>query len=205
MKLYATPLSHFSRKVRILLDGLGLEYKLIDVGDVSQISDEAFANNPNMNVPVLLDEEHWLLESDYIAAYVVRKHDIADRFAVLTTNPDQLNARALMNGAMERDVTRLLAARTGVPIDEYAFFDKAQSVIVGCLTWLESNTVIFNSEQPGYLEFHLVCMLDHLQYYNSVPLEYPKLREIMERANMLDYVRASAPGASNKRAGGTNS
>ena len=82
MKLFATPKSHFSRKVRLLLDHLELTYELVDVGDVSSAESSLFDGNPALGVPVLEDGEVWMLESDHIAFYLVRTYDPGDRFNI---------------------------------------------------------------------------------------------------------------------------
>ena len=78
---------------------------------------------------------------------------------------------------------------------EYGFFTKAQRVISESLTWLESNSAVFNCQKPGYLEFHLVCMADHLRHYNDVALNYPSLFEIVAHTSELEFALASAPAA----------
>ena len=72
IKLFGTPLSHFSRKVRILMDLYSISYDFVDVGNVAEVDKSVFGNNPLMKVPVLVDENEWVLNSDHIATYVVR-------------------------------------------------------------------------------------------------------------------------------------
>src|SRR5688572_19364517 len=100
MKLYFTPRSHFSRKVRILVDAWKLEVELLDVGNVASMGSEAFGPNPLMKVPTLVDGSSSIIDSDHIAQYLVRRHDPQDAFGVLTNDVELLNARAIMNGVM---------------------------------------------------------------------------------------------------------
>jgi len=76
MKLYFTPRSHFSRKVRILLHAWKLEVELIDVGNVGATSSHAFGPNPLMKVPTLLDGGPSIFDSDHIAQYL---YDLVER------------------------------------------------------------------------------------------------------------------------------
>lgn len=193
MKLYATPLSHFSRKVRILLDLYKIPYEFTDIGNVASSDTVAFASNPLMKVPVLLDGEAWLIESDHIASYLVNKTDSEDRYSVLTKDISQLNMRALMNGIMTEEVKILLARRTGVPTDQYPFFDKALKSIKDGFSWLEQNHSRFNSANPKYLDFHLVCLWDHIAYYDLVPLNYSRLSEHVSRVSENPIVMQTAP------------
>lgn len=193
MKLYATPISHFSRKVRLLLDLYGVEYEFIDVGNVAEGDVETFGGNPLMKVPVLIDGDQWLIESDSIASYIVRKFDPSDRYNVNTQDVRHLNARAVLNGIMSEEVKVILSRRTGVPTEQYRFFDDALEAIQNGLDWLESNAELFDADRPGYLEFHLVCAWEHIGYYDLVPLKQTHLRRIVHRVLENDVIRRTSP------------
>ncbi len=193
MKLYATPISHFSRKVRLLLDLYGIEYEFIDVGNVAEGDVATFGGNPLMKVPVLIDRDKWLIESDHIASYIVRKFDPSDRYEVGTRDIRRLNARAVLNGIMAEEVKVVLGRRTGVPTERYRFFDDALETIQSGLDWLESKAELFNTGRPGYLEFHLVCAWEHIGYYDLVPLERLRLRRIVDDILEDDVIRRTSP------------
>ena len=194
MKLYATPLSHFSRKIRLLLDHYAQAYEVIDVGNVAEGAKAKFADNPLMRVPVLVDQGEWLIESDHIAAYLARKLDPRDAFEVHTTDPASLNIRAVLNGIMLEEVKVILAKRTQVPVEQYAFFDKALEAMREGLAWLETKAAAFTPDAPKYREFHLVCLWDHLEYYGLLPLEpYGRLREVAAQVSSREKVKRSAP------------
>lgn len=193
MKLYATKLSHFSRKVRLLLDHYGLQYEFSDIGNVADADAKIFNGNPLMSVPVLVDGGQWLIDSDNIAAYIVRKHDPGDIYGVLTECPQTLNARAVLNGIMSNEVKLILAQRTGVDTDPLVYFQKAESSIKNGLTWLEERADLFSVEQPGYIEFHLIALWDHLNYYEIAELAYPRLGAIAKELGSRDDIHKSAP------------
>ena len=194
MKLYATPRSHFSRKVRLLLDHMGLAYEMVDVGDVSEVDVERFHGNPAMGVPVLEDGEIWMLESDHIASYLVRTYQPADNYGVLTESIDLLNARAVMNNAMGNEVKLILAERGGLDPGPHRYFQKAKMAIEHGLAWLESRSTLFRSEEPGYAEFHLLSLWDHLELYKLVELDYPALRELADTLSRSPTFQKSRPG-----------
>lgn len=125
MKLYFTPRSHFARKVRILLELYAIDYEQVDIGNVADSDKKNFNDNPLMKVPVLLDGEQSIIDSDNIAQYIVKKYDKSDRYEVFTESIFDLNARAILNGIMSEEVKVILAERTYVPIEQYPFFDKA--------------------------------------------------------------------------------
>ena len=167
MKLYYTPKSHFARKVRILLNAWGVDVELIDVGNVGD--SESFGGNPLMKVPTLAIGDEWVIGSDHIAQYLVGKYDSEDTYSVLSTDTDALNAREVLNGIMSTEVEILLAQRSGIETSQYSRFDKMFDSITSSLDWLEQNATLF-SEKPNYLNFHLVCMWDHLELYTTVDL-----------------------------------
>jgi len=192
MKLFYTPRSHFSRKVRILLDAWSVPATLVDVGNVADRSAAVFGANPLMRVPTWVDGDTWLIDSDHIARYLARRHDPEDTFGVLTEDVSQLNLRAVMNGVMASEVELILARRTGIDTEVLPRFDKIKSAITQGLEWLEAHAAFF-PEQPSYAGFHLVCLWDHLLLYDLVPLEHPRLQAVASRISSLPFVARSAP------------
>ncbi|MGJ8662510.1 MAG: glutathione S-transferase family protein [Marinicella sp.] len=192
MKLHYTPKSHFARKDRILMDALALDIELIDAGNVAASSPELFAHNPMMKVPTLVDGDQLIFESDHIAAYLIRKFDPEDRFNVLTTDSNQLNIRAVLNGVMTAEVELIMAKRTGIDTQKYTRFDKFRATVNQGLEWLEKHAELI-SDQPTYNGFHLVCLWDHLIMYEMFDLSHKKLKVMVSKLSELDYVKASSP------------
>lgn len=192
MKLFYTPRSHFSRKVRILAAFLDLDLDLLDVGNVADQQVNQFGPNPLMKVPTLQDGEITVMDSDHIAQYLVRKSGSLDRFQVFTQEVNQLNARAVMNGIMAAEVELILAMRTGLDIDGLARFSKLKASMHSGIEWLEANAGIF-PEQPTYLAFHLVSMWDHLKFYSIMPLDHCQLGELTRRFSQDPKIAATAP------------
>ena len=192
MKLHYTPRSHFSRKVRILLGALDVPCELVDAGNAADADPTMFGANPLMKVPTLLDGERVVYESDHIAAYLVRKLDPADRFGVLTSDMDTINARSVMNGVMAAEAELILAERTGMDTSAHRRFDKMRDAIRLGLEWLEARHALFQ-EQPDYLNFHLVSAWDHLVLYDLFRLEYPRLQMQAARFADIPYIVATKP------------
>lgn len=194
MKLYATPLSHFSRKVRLIFDFYSLPYESIDVGNVAEGGMEKFANNPLSQVPVLLDGENWLVDSDHIARYLVDKIGRGDALGVRSTDVLEGNVRALLNGIMAEEVKVILAKRMLVPIENYPYFDKSFEAIQRGLEWLNLNAPHLTGEPPRFSDLHFICLWDHLAYYGLVPLaEYKNLEAKARELSKLPWVAKSAP------------
>ena len=170
MKLYGTPRSHFARRARLLLDHLNADYEMVDVGNVATLDEAVFHKNPMMVVPVFEDGDVWLIDSDHICQYIARKLDPEDRFRTLSTDPSHLNMRAMMRGVMDHEVRILMARRLGGDTSGMAYFDKAKKVYEQGLKWVEDHKAEFNLAEPGDLEFHLVCMWQHLKYFSGFDL-----------------------------------
>lgn len=194
MELFYTPKSHFSRKVRILLAALKLEANLIDVGNVANSSEDIFGPNPLMKVPTLIDGEQMVLDSDYIAQYLVKKHDPKDQFKVLTTDVNELNLRAVMNGVMSAEVELILAKRTGIEVESLQRFNKIEEIINRGLEWLEFHAKLFPSKLT-YSSIHLCCMWEHLELYKVVSLNYQALTELVKELGEIKYIADTRPTA----------
>lgn len=192
MQLHYTPRSHFARKVRLLLAGLQVDVDLIDAGNAAEADPARFGGNPLMKVPTLVDGQQWVVESDHIAAYLVRKLDPADRFDVLTTDVDALNVRAVLNGVMSAEAELILAERTGLDTRAHRRFDKMRAGIDHGLAWLEDNHSLIPTA-PSYLTFHAIAMWDHLALYGMCERDCPRLRERISPCADIDFVAASKP------------
>ena len=193
MQLVYTPRSHFARKVRLLMDALGLRPELVDAGNAAGMDPAQFGPNPLMKVPTLVVGDQVVFESDHIAAWLVRRHDPGDRFAVLASDPDTLNARAVMNGVMGLEAELILAERTGLGTD-HPRFDKMRASLGQGLQWLEARAAMIG-EAPTYPGLHFVAMWDHLALYGLVPLDYPALRARRAACARWPFVDASTPPA----------
>ncbi|WP_372368736.1 glutathione S-transferase family protein [Candidatus Uabimicrobium sp. HlEnr_7] len=193
MKLYGTPLSHFSRKIRILLQELSVPFEFCDIGNVGENSD-IFCNNPLMKVPVLKDSEHTVFDSDNIARYIVNKYNSRDRFAVNCKTPSYTNALVITSGVMEAEVKIILAQRAGMEdIYRYLVFQKARKTIENGLKWLNGQEQLFDSKDFTYLDISVVCMWDHLQHYKLFDLDYPMLKTLSLNLNRMQSFSRSKP------------
>jgi glutathione S-transferase len=67
MKLHGTPLSHFTRKIRILLDELDVPFEMVWAPGVLADGTAAFGDNPLMRVPTLVDGAVTVIDSEHIA------------------------------------------------------------------------------------------------------------------------------------------
>lgn len=165
LQLIGTPLSHFTRKIRILLAELGVEYEFMRAPGVLAPEPTSYGGNPLMRVPALVTGGATLIESDHIARHLVRNHDPGDRLGVCSERVRDLNRLALANGVMANEVVLILARRGGLTdIDGVAYFRKLAAAIDHALAQLDADTEV-DAAGFDYGDIATICMWQHLQHY----------------------------------------
>ena len=71
--LYFSPNSPYARKVRIVLHELGLSYEE-EQPDLADLSPEYVKMNPNLRIPLLVEDGKPLFESNVIVDYLLQTH-----------------------------------------------------------------------------------------------------------------------------------
>ena len=194
MQLHGTPLSHFTRKIRILAAELAIPLELVPTQSVMATSPAAYGDNPLMRIPTLVDGETTLIESDHIARYLVGRFDAADRLGVRSERVDDLNRLAVTTGVMANEVVLILAKRGGLEdIESVVYFQKLMAAIDGGLAWLDPRV---EPDAPGfdYRDIALVCMWQHLAHYQLRPLDpYTRIAARIARLAGRPSVAPSTP------------
>jgi glutathione S-transferase len=197
-QLHGTPLSHFTRKIRILLAELGVAFDFVRAPGVLSTASASYGGNPLLRVPSLVDGGVTLIESDHIARYLVRKHDPADRLGVLRERVEDLNRLAVANGIMDSEVVLILAKRGGLAdLESVAYFRKLAIAIDAGLAWLDAHTDP-DAGAFDYGDVATISMWQHVQHYRMVPgLEgYPRLAARVARFAERPSVAGTTPEAS---------
>jgi glutathione S-transferase len=165
LRLYGTPLSHFTRKVRILLAELGVDFEFVRAPGVLAASTTTYGDNPLMRVPTLVHGDETVLDSDHIARYVVGRYDPSDRFGVRSDDVRDLNRLAVVNGIMANEVVLILAKRGGLAdIESVAYFRKLATAIDTGLAWLDDHTDP-DAARFDYGDIVTICMWQHVTHY----------------------------------------
>ncbi len=198
ISLYGTPLSHFTRKIRILLAELGVAFDFARVPSILSTSSASYGDNPLLRVPALLDAGVTLIESDHIARYLVGKHDPADRFRVRSERVEDSNRLAVANGIMSNEVVLILAKRGGLAdLEGVAYFAKLATAIDAGLAWLDDHT---NSDDAAfdYGDIAMICMWQHVEHYGMVRgLDgYPRVAARVARFAARASVAGTTPAVS---------
>lgn len=199
LQLIGTPLSHFTRKVRILLAELGVDHEFVRAPGVLAPTPDGYGGNPLMRVPTLIDRGAVVIDSDHIARYLVRRHDPADRFGVLSANPADLNRLAIVHGVMANEVVLILARRGGLAdLDGVAYFRKLFDAIDRGLAWLDADAGSVDPERFDYACVATICMWQHIVHYQLRPdLErHSRLAARVARFAERPSVAATTPAAS---------
>lgn len=198
LQIYGTPLSHFTRKVRILLTELGVDFDFVRTTSVLATTPDAYADNPLMRVPTLVDGGTTVIDSDHIARYVVARHDPEDRLGVRTPDADDANRLAVVNGIMSNEVVLILAKRGGVAdLDAVAYFRKLKLATSSGLAWLDRRTDP-SRERFDYVDIATISMWQHLEHYELVPdlHVHGRIAERVARFAARPSVAGTAPAVS---------
>lgn len=198
LRLHGTPLSHFTRKIRVLLAELDVPHEYLRMPSVLSTSAATYADNPLMRAPTLVDGDEMLIESDHIARYLVGKFDPADRLGVRSERVADLNRLAVVNGIMNNEVVLLLAQRGGVAdLAGVVYFRKLMQAIDQGLAWLEVRT------DPGregfdYGDIATICLWQHMLHYAFTPglADYPRIAARVERFAERPSVARTTPAVS---------
>lgn len=197
-QLYGTPLSHFTRKVRVLLAELDVPFEFVRTPGVLAPPGAAYGHNPLARVPTLVDGQVTVIDSDNIARYLVAKFDPADRLAVRSERVDDLNRLAVINGLMGNEVVLILAERGGVEnVDDIVYFRKLRAAIDAGLTWLDDETQRTDA-MLDYPDVASICLWDHLTHYGlgADPARYPRLAQRVALFRDRPSMALTAPEAS---------
>ena len=168
-QLHGTPLSHFTRKLRILLAELCVNFDFVRASSVLATSPASYADNPLLRLPTLVHAGTTVFDSDHIARYLVATYDPKDNLRVRSERVRDMNRLAVVTGIMNNVVVLLLARRGGLAdIDKVAYFRKLTTAIDTALAWLDGDADP-EDESFDYRDIAMICMWQHLEHYGLVP------------------------------------
>lgn len=197
-QLFGTPLSHFTRKIRILFAELGVDFDFVRLGSVLAPTAQSYADNPLLRIPTLVHGDTTLIESDHIARYVVGEHDPSDRLGVRSEKVDDMNRLAVANGIMSNGVTLILGKRGGLEdVESVAYLRKVASAIESGLAWLDARAEP-DAASFDYRDIALVCMWQHLLHYGMVRdvEKYARIDARVARLSTRPSIASTTPVAS---------
>jgi glutathione S-transferase len=185
MKLHGAPPSHFTRKVRVVLQELGLPFQFVAVSRLLDSTPEAFAENPLLQMPVLEDGSLRLIESDLICEYLLDRYG-KGQISFYPADGDLVPHKqrlAIMNGGMAAGAKIMRAKRSQIPgFDNYAFFQQERAAITASLAWLDRDLGGRRTYSAHgnftLLEIALFCFVEWAPFREMVPNldAYPNLQ-----------------------------
>ena len=199
--LYHHPASQHARRVVALLEDTGLSYELrhvaLEKGD--HLSAEFIAINPNHQVPVLIDGQLKLFESNAILRYLCTKHGLTDWY------PDDLRTRAMVDQWLDWNQCRLLPAVKDIVMNKVFLGeagDKA-AIVRGEKNMLELAAILgaklagrdfLTGDKPTIADLSIGSNIFQLGYANAVPQE-PNIMNWYQRVCGLKGFKKSVSGA----------
>lgn len=168
MRLYGTPPSHFTRKVRVVLQELKVPYEFVVLEKLLEVGEEKFAGNPLHLFPVLEDGTQRLFDSSLICEYLLERYgqgkELASFLPPVENKVRDQKRLVVMNGAMSAGVTLIRAKRSGIEnTNDYSFFRQEKAALAGAFRWLERELGSAESFYPGrltMLDINLQCLLE---------------------------------------------
>ncbi len=168
MRLYGTPPSHFTRKVRVVLQELGIPYEFVVLDRLLEVGEEKFAGNPLHLFPVFDDGTQQIFDSSLICEYLIERHgrgkELSAYLPHLENKVADQKRMAIMNGAMSAGVSLIRAKRSGLDNwDAYPFFRQEKASLAAALRWLDRDLGERASYYPGRLtmvDITLQCLLE---------------------------------------------
>ena len=217
LRLHFTQGSFFSRKVRIVLAEKGLPYESRVEGASRQRSADSFAAiNPVLKVPVLIDGDLTLFESDLIIEYLLRTYSgnapdsAAPPLAAEMTRPahhwEDAKTLAVLNDAADTMLNLRYWKANGLAVEKVDYGRKQQTRFHSCLDWLEERAT---SEGfiPGVFSIQdiaLICTLGYVdargEYLRGL-LEWrgrPRIEAIVARYCERPSMKSTEPGPASK-------
>jgi glutathione S-transferase len=180
--------SSYTRVARIFALELGVQHDFKPVFDLTTLDEKAYAGNPALKIPVLVDETGPLYGTENVCRELARR---ADRKVVMRgDSADRLiaNAEEMMLHVMSSEVSLIMAKITGA-----AAPPKVVRSIENCLCYLDENVEEVLRRMPeglSFFEVSLFCVVTHLPFRNVMDVSaWARLRDFCKRFGERDSAR----------------
>jgi glutathione S-transferase len=168
--------SHFTRIVRMFALELAVPHAFRPLLDLTSLDPAAYADNPALKVPILVDERGSLFGTENICRELVRRSGRTADVVLRGQVSDRIvaNAEELILHAMSAEVSLIMAKLAG---DARLAPPKVSRSIECILGYLDENLDALLAALPGgrafsFVEVALFCVVTHLPF-----------REILEVAS----------------------
>jgi len=170
--------SHFTRITRIFAEELGLPYEIVPIYDMTANDSAIYANNPALRLPILRIAEDVVFGTENICRAMA---DHGQKSGAVVW-PEQLrssvsrNAQELVWHCMTTQVQIVFGTAIAKLPAENLYFEKARLGFAGALGWLDAHlsdalNALPTSRQLSLFEVSLFCMVEHLHFRQTLPVE----------------------------------
>lgn len=170
--------SHFTRITRLFAEELGVSYEIVPIYDMSQQDPAIYADNPALKLPILRADDGVVFGTENICRALA---DRARKYDAIVW-PEQLrgrvsrNAQELVWHCMTAQVQIVFGTLVAKLPGDNLYFEKARTGFTGALAWLDTHlsqalSALPASRQLSLFEASLFCMVDHLHFRKTLPVE----------------------------------
>jgi glutathione S-transferase len=170
--------SHFTRVTRLFAEELGVAYEFAPIFDMTVQDPQAYGDNPALKLPNQRTADATVYGTENICR-VIAEHatDAAD-----IVWPEQLrgaisrNAQELVWHCMTAQVQIVFGTLVARLPGDNLYFEKARNGFRGALGWLDAHladvlSALPQSRRLSLFEASLFCMIDHLHFRQTLPVE----------------------------------
>jgi len=194
LTLVARSSSHFSRTARMFALELGVPHAFRPVLDLTSRDRAAYADNPALKVPILIDELGPLFGTENICRALAERSPHAARTVLRGDLPDRVvaNAEELVLHVMSSEVTLIMAKFTGATLPP-----KVVASIENCLDFVDVHLESALAALPAhrvtsFLEVSLFCLITHLPWREVMDVSrWTRLGEFARRLGERSSARAT--------------
>ncbi|UGB37161.1 glutathione S-transferase N-terminal domain-containing protein [Frateuria soli] len=176
VRLVGRSSSHYTRLARLFAEELDIAYAFEPVHDLASRDPVDYAGNPALKLPVLVLPEGPVFGAENICRTLVAGARQPRRILWTEQLPDPRarNAQELVWHGMGAQVQLVFGMQVARLPAENLYFAKAADGFRNALAWLDANLESVLRGLPprdvSLLEASLFCLLEHLDFRNTLPL-----------------------------------
>ena len=199
LTVYMHPYSQHARRVLALLEIANAEYKgeIVALDNGAHMEPEFIAINPNHQVPVLIDGDLSLSESNAILRYLCRKFSLSEWY------PADLRERALVDQWLDWNQCRLSSSVVDIVLNKVFLGDDGDAAAItrGEANMVEPGSILAKrlagsaflaGQSPTIADLSVASNITQLGFANAAP-DYPAIAEWYARICEIEGFRKTLP------------
>lgn len=190
MKLIGSTTSPFARRIRIwaLKNNADIQFENLDIFSPAD-RQVMINNNPARKIPILVDNQHTITDSNTIIRYLLNKNKLP------SLSWQHENLLTTINACNDSLVEVLLCQRSGFDThSDKLFFNLQNERIVETLSYLNNHLTDNEFNSCEYLSISLYCLLDWIYFRELIDLTpFNKLIEFHQAYNLQEVAKQTDP------------